>query len=197
MKRILTVLLALLIVFATGLCSLSAFGLPANEAEEAVTPDANLVMANRFENMLNNNHVYGDEFMSVEKVLRACELSLLDESQNGKIANSRLIDFAKDMYGIDAAVFADEGNEPLSVGGTTEILPRGYSIFTHKVEEIVENEDGTYTVYSVVSAENHDGFVVGYEAISCFAKSDSSRFGYILIASELFEIDDTAVALVL
>ena len=147
--------------------------------------------------MLNNNYVYGDEFSSVSDVLLGVEISLLEESKDGKIANSKLIDFAKNMYGIDASVFADEGKEPLSADGVTEILPRGYSVCTHKVEGVIENEDGTYTVYSAVTAENHDGFVTGYESISRFAKSEDSRFGYILIASELFEIDASAEALIL
>lgn len=197
MKRILIVLLALLIVFATGLCSLSAFGLYADEAEAVVTADENLVMANRFQNMLNNNYAYGDEFMSVDKILLASQLSLLDESKDGKIANADIIAFAKDMYGIDATVFADEGSQPLSADGVTEILPRGYSIFVHRVEEVIENEDGTYTVFSVVSTEDHDGNITEYESVSSFAKSEGSRFGYILISSELFEAADSQSAFIM
>ncbi|MBE6729215.1 MAG: hypothetical protein E7568_03140 [Ruminococcaceae bacterium] len=196
MKRILTVLLALLLVFTSGVFSLSVIGLPARVAEDIV-PDENLVLANRFANMLNINNVYGAEFESVSEILKGCELSLLNKSNNGKIANSELIGFAKDMYGIDAAVFADEGKEPLNAEAYTEILPRGYGIYTHKVEEIRENEDGTYTVYSCVTAENHDGFVKAYEAISGFAKAENSRFGYILLSCELIEVTDEAEPLIL
>lgn len=197
MKRILTVFLALALVFATGIFSLSAFGLPTRTVAPAPIADENLVKAGRFENMLNLNNVYGAEFESVSEIIKGCEISLLDKSDNGKIANNELIVFAKDMYGIDADIFADEGKEPLKKGAYTEILPRGYSIYTHKIENVIENADGTFTAFSVVTAENHDEFITAYECISTFAKSENSRFGYILLASELIEADAVAEAIVL
>ena len=189
MKRISVILIMVLIVLATGIFSLSALGMP-TENEATVTPDGDMVIASRFENMLNNNFAYGDEFSSVSDILLASELSLLDKSVDGKLANAELIGFVKDMYGVDADLFADEGKEPIDINGVTEVLPRGYGVYTHKVTKVTENEDGTYTVYSDVISQDHDGNACEYEAISSFVKNDNSRFGYILISSELLELEE-------
>lgn len=194
MKRILTVLLAMLIVFTTGLFSLSAVGVPAT-GEELINaePDKLLVMTNRFENMLNNNFAYGEELSSVSSLLNAAQLSLLDKNEDGKIANSVLIDFVKDMYGVDAGVYADEGKEVLSRDGYTDILPRGYSIYTHKIVDFHANDDGTFTVYSEVEVESHDGQTEIMEAVSRFVPAVGSRFSYHLISSELLEKENVSV----
>lgn len=189
MKRKITVLLAILIVFVTGLFSLSAFA--GVDELEIVQPDEYLVTINRFENMLNLNNAFGDDFESVSSLLYASEISLIEKARDGKIENVQLIDFAKEMYGVDAAVYSDEGKELLSKDGTTEILARGYCVYTHKIERTEENEDGTFTVYSLVNSTSHDTESVTLEAISRFVPAKESRFGYYLISCELFESEKT------
>ncbi len=52
---------------------------------------------------------------------------------------------------------------------------------THSVEDYVENEDGTYTVYTNVVLENDKKT----KAISLFAADSESNFGYDLIYCDL------------
>ena len=192
MKRIFVVLLAALMVLTVGLYSLSAFGLPVEEnVDSAFVADGEKVLENRFENMLNNNYAYGDEFESIEKILSACEIALADKVKDGKIDNAYLVDFAVNMYGIDVGIFAD-----VDANGVTEVLPKGYEVYDHEITKVSENEDGTYTVYSDVWVDGHDGDN-SYEAISTFVKNENSRFGYVLLSSELLEKADAIEAFVL
>ena len=189
MKRKITVLLAIFIVFVTGLFSLSAFA--GVDELEIVQPDEYLVVTNRFENMLNLNNAFGDDFESISSLLYATEISLIEKAEDGKIENSLLIDFVKEMYGVDAAAYSDEGKEVLKKDGKTEIIPRGYCVYTHKIERTEENEDGTFTVYSLVNSKGHDTESTTLEAISRFVPAKESRFGYYLISCELFESEQT------
>ena len=65
MKRTLTIVLAILMVFTTGIFSLSAIGAPAQDEIIAAAPDEDLVLLNRFENILNKNFAYGDALSSI------------------------------------------------------------------------------------------------------------------------------------
>ncbi len=194
MKRILVVLCALVLVFTTGVFSLSAQTVtPVEQEFNFAQPDKVLVMTNRFENMLNSNFAFGDELSSVSQLLLASEISLLSKAQDGVLGNSELIAFVKDMYGIDPSVYADEGKEVLCEDGVTRILPRGFSLYSHKITDFHENEDGTYTVYSDVEIENHDGEKEVKEAVSRFAPAPQSRFGYYLISCELLTKETVSV----
>lgn len=195
MKRILVVLCALIIVFTTGIFSLSAQTVtPAEQEFNIAQPDKLLVMTNRFENILNSNFAFGDELSSVSELLLASQLSLLSKAQEGVLDNGEIITFLKDMYGIDPSLYADEGKEVISPDGVTEILPRGFSLYTHKITGFHSNEDGTFTVYSDVEVENHDGEKEIKEAVSRFVPAPQSRFGYHLISCELL-IKETASVL--
>ncbi len=186
MKRVLVVLFALLIVCTSGIFSLSAETVPATEKEFNIAqPDKLLVMTNRFENILNSNFAFGDELSSVSELLLASELSLLSKAQDGVLPNNELISFVKDMYGVDPSVYADEGKEVILPDGVTVILPRGFSLYTHRITDFHSNEDGTFTVYSEVEIEKHDGETEIKEAVSRFVPAAQSRFGYHLISCEL------------
>ena len=184
MKRALWVLTVFLLVFATGTLSLSVSSTPAKAADETALPKS-AVTAARFETMLNHNYVFADAFHSVSVVTEQSCLALLSDAEDGVLANTALIPFIKDMYGIDPSVLADEGNEPLALNGTTVIKPRGYTRYTHTVTKITENVDGTFTVYSTVWADAHDENGLFYESVSRFVPAESSRFGYHLLSCEL------------
>ena len=192
MKRTLTIILAILMVFTTGIFSLSAIGAPVQEEIIEATPDKNLVLLNRFENILNKNFAYGDALSSIDAIISASQISLLDKAENGAISNNHLIGFVADMYGIDLTVFADAGKAPLKADGVTQILPRGYCVYNHTATCFTLNADGTYTVYSNVKTFDHDGTQIEFEAITLFVKSDNSSFGYYIVYSELIDKINTA-----
>ena len=194
MKRVLAVLFALVIVCTSGIFSLSAQTVtPAEQEFNTAQPDKLLVMTNRFENILNSNFAFGDELSSISALLSASELSLLSKAKDGTLPNGELIAFLKDMYGIDPSVYADEGKEALTADGVTEISPRGFSLYTHRITDFHSNEDGTFTVYSDVEIEKHEGETELKEAVSRFVPTPESRFGYHLISCELLDKEIVSV----
>ena len=90
----------------------------------------------------------------------------------------------KDMYGVDPTTLSDEGKEPLSENGFTEIIPTGFFKLEHTIDNVNLNEDGTYTVYSTAKGYDCENEVV-FEAISRFVPCKDSNLGYILASCEL------------
>ena len=187
MKRLLSVMLIFILLFTTGIASLSAYGMD-ETAEEKATQ--NNIMASRFETVLNNNYAYADDFSSVSLLLNSAVISLLPIAEEEKIANSRLIDFMKNMYGVDPSVLCDKDKEPLLVDEFTKITPLGYFKYTHTVTDIALNEDGTYTVYSLAKGFEYEN-EVQLDAISRFVPCENSSFGYILVSCELLLPEET------
>ncbi len=188
MKRLLSVMLIFVLLFTTGIASLSAYGTDETVAEEKNTQGN--IMASRFQTLLNNNYAYADDFSSVTLLLNSAVISLLPIAEEEKLENSRLIDFMKDMYGVDPSVLCDEDKEPILVDGFTKILPMGYFKYTHTVNNITLNEDGTYTVYSLAKGFEYEN-EVELDAISRFVPCEDSSFGYILVSCELLLPQET------
>ncbi len=63
-------------------------------------------------------------------------------------------------------------------------------ITTHSVEDYVENQDGTYTVYTNVVLENDKSG----KAVSLFAIDGQSNFGYDLIYCDVLDASPVAYA---
>ena len=199
MKKMLVIILALALIFTTGIFSLSAYGTTGVEKPLAEEQTQNVITA-RFENMLNNNHVYADDFLSVSALIEGACISLFKNANEGVLTNVELTAFVKNMYGVDITVIADEEKLPLDILGTTVIPCKGITSYNHSVYKTVTNEDGTLTVYSRVLADSHDSeFAVSYEAISRFAVSENSTFGYNLLSCELLypevEVIENALAI--
>ncbi len=101
-----------------------------------------------------------------------------------------LLMFASLYYVKNADV---EYTEPVSVASADSakvlavrfenLLNHLSGITTHSVEDYVENQDGTYTVYTKVILENDKNG----KAISLFAKDSTSYSGYDLISSVLLD----------
>lgn len=182
MKRFISVLLIFALLFTTGIASLSAYG--TDETVQQKNDTAANITASRFETILNNNYAYADDFSSVSAILNSSIISLLPHAEDGKMENVLIIDFMKNMYGIDPSVLCDNDDEVLNAQEMTDIIPTGFIKYNHTVDRIHINDDGTYSVYS--TATGLDGEVeVTLDAISRFVPSSSSTFGYILVSCEL------------
>lgn len=182
MKRFISVILVFALMCITGIVSLSAYG---SETDVSVTPSVNeSITASRFQNMLNNNYSYGDDFSSVSQIQKNSVFSLLSFAKDETLKNTVIINFMKNMYGIDPSVLCDDGGEYLNADSVTVVPAVGYTKYTHTVTHITKNADGTFTVFSTATACEY-GEDITREAISCFAPSANSSFGYILISCEL------------
>ena len=157
-------------------------------SDKSDLPDSSKVQQARFLNMLNHNFVYNEAFNSVEDIVNASVPALLnmrDPVNESYIAESYVKDYVYNMYGVEIEDFSDINNDFAHLDGYVYIIPRGFSVFSHKIDSVSLNEDGSFTVVTSVSIDSHDGDSISRKAVSLFVKNDRSRFGYNIISSEI------------
>ena len=163
-------------------------GLITAVSDKSDLPDSSKVQQARFLNMLNHNFVYNEAFNSVEDIVNASVPALLnmrDSVNESYIAESYVKDYVYNMYGVEIEDFSDINNDFAHLDGYVYIIPRGFSVFSHKIDSVSLNEDGSFTVVTSVSIDSHDGDSISRKAVSLFVKNDRSRFGYNIISSEI------------
>lgn len=153
-------------------------------AVAAETP-AESPLSSRFLNMLNHNFVYGNDFNSFDTVVQGAVLSTLSSREGDYIPESVVKGFVEDMYGLTIASFGE--SPAFHKEGYVYIIPRGFTRFTHENISVSANEDGTYTVLTDVTVDAHDSEPYKTSAVSLFAPSNDSPFGFILVYSNLAE----------
>ena len=150
--------------------------------------DTDKVLEARFLNMLNHSFVYNEAFNSVEDIVNASVPALLnmrDPVNESYIAESYVKDYVYNMYGVEIEDFSDINSDFAHLDGYVYIIPRGFSVFSHKIDSVSLNEDGSFTVVTSVSIDSHDGDSTSRKVVSLFVKNDRSRFGYNIISSEI------------
>ncbi|MEE1025493.1 MAG: hypothetical protein U0L55_00605 [Acutalibacteraceae bacterium] len=140
------------------------------------------IMKARFENMLNNNFLYGDDFVSHKVIIENSILALLDKGEDGEIDKALVLGFIADMYGLQVDPSAAEYDFAPASEGKFLILPRGYTEYKHTVTSVSENEGG-YTVNSDVVVMTHDGEEYKTTASTVIVPNEGSSFGYNIVSS--------------
>lgn len=143
--------------------------------------NANIMKA-RFENMLNNNYLYGDDFESHKVIIENSILALLDKSEDGEIDKALVLGFIADMYGLQVDPSAVEYDFAPASEGEFVVIPRGYSEYKHTVTSVLE-EKGGYTVKSDVVVLTHDGEEYNTVSTTVIVPNEGSSFGYNIISS--------------
>ncbi len=182
-----TVLKSLSVLFCFVLISLPVFSsFSAAEAPENA-PDKSLVQEARFENMLNHNFVYDEDFYNVSDIVNNSMVALLeyrDAEDDSYIAQDIINSYLFDMYGFKIDDFSGINEDFGLRDGFVYILPRGYAIYEHSVKSVSENEDGTFTCVTDVIVKTHDGCEEDLTAETIFAVNESSAFGYNIVISK-------------
>lgn len=142
------------------------------------------VMKARFENMLNRNYLYDDDFSSDQTIIENSILALLDKSVDGEIDKSLVLGFIAGMYGLQVDPAAAEYDFAPASEGKFLILPRGYSEYSHTITSITE-EVGGYTVSSDMLVMAHDGEEYTVKVTTVFVPNEGSSFGYNIISSNI------------
>lgn len=177
MKRnIFISVLILSLIILSGFTCLAVSG-----EEKTVEIGYDAAKVSRFENMLDHNYLYGNDFDDMHTVINNSCLALLSAREGNYISTDVLFPFIDNMYGIP--VYCDESLNSVfpRKEGAVFIVPRGFVQYEHSVTQIVD-EGATVTVNSV--ARDVDS---GEEipCVSVFIKSDESAFGYNLIVCNL------------
>ena len=169
------VLIMVLVILSSFTCfAVSGEGKAVNGGYEAAR-------LTRFENMLDHNYLYGNDFDDMHTVINNSCLALLSAREGNYISTDVLFPFIDNMYGIP--VYCDEtlnGEFPRKEGAVY-IVPRGFVQYKHTITQIVE-DSATITVNSV-ARDIDSGEEFSCESI--FVLSDESAFGYNLIACSL------------
>jgi hypothetical protein len=141
--------------------------------------------------MLNHNFVYGEEFLSLESILKLSTVALFDKAvDNGEFIDEEIVkSYIFNMYGIEIVDLTEYNkNYPLKEG-CVYVIPQGFTAYKHTNASVSLNEDGSYTVTTKVSVLGHDGNSSVLTAKTLFVKNTASSFGFNIIYSEIS--DDT------
>lgn len=196
MKKMLLTTLALAAIVVILACSNFSAVSPVNlvEAEEdskvitvanSENADENKVLESRFLNMLNHNFVYNEAFETTDGVVNNSVIALLEFAEDGYIAENYVSDYILNMYGIEGIDYSQINPEFDYIEGYVFVLPMGYSSYNHEIKSITLNEDGSYTVKTLVEISSHDSGAYFEECESLFVKNEASQFGFSIIYSDL------------
>lgn len=196
MKKMLLTTLALAAIVVILACSNFLAVSPVNlvEAEEdskvitvanSENADENKVLESRFLNMLNHNFVYNEAFETTDGVVNNSVIALLEFAEDGYIAENYVSDYILNMYGIEGIDYSQINPEFDYIEGYVFVLPMGYSSYNHEIKSVTLNEDGSYTVKTLVEISSHDSGAYFEECESLFVKNEASQFGFSIIYSDL------------
>ena len=149
--------------------------------------DTDKVLEARFLNMLNHSFAYGEDLGSVEALVN-CSIAALCNMDGGAeesfMDETRVKDYLYNMYGVEVENLSSVNAVFPKKDGYVYIIPRGYTVYKHTVDSVMLNEDGSYTVTTLVNIDSHDGEENG-RAVTLFVKNSDSQFGFNIISSEI------------
>ena len=137
----------------------------------------------RFENMLNHNYLFEDEFSSDRDVIEKSIISLNSYvDDNNEIDKSVVLGFIKNMYGLSV----DENSAVYSFApagaGKFAVIACGYSQVKHSNISAVF-EEGRYVVSSDMTVSPHDGDAYTVKVKTIFVENKESSFGYNIVGA--------------
>ena len=196
MKKMLLTTLALAAIVVILACAnfsaVSPVNLPETKENNKVITVANSenvdedkILESRFLNMLNHNFVYNEAFETTDGVVNNSVIALLEFAEDGYIAENYVSDYILNMYGIECIDYSSVNPEFDYIEGYVFVLPMGYSSYNHEIKSVTLNEDGSYTVKTLVEISSHDSGVYFEECESLFVKNEASQFGFSIIYSDL------------
>ena len=195
MKKYITVALSVIIL----ILSFSAFSLSAADIDSvennSVSFDETQVLKSRFLNILNHNFVYNEDIEDIESVVNCSMPALLDMRENEDdsfILENIVSAYIYDMYGAVVDDYSAINSEFPQKQGYVYIIPRGFSVYSHEMISVFENEDGSFTVKTKVYIDAHDDEIEISECTTLFVKNENSTFGFNIIRSDI-EFDSLAI----
>ncbi len=137
--------------------------------------------------MLNHNFVYGADFDDAGVIANRSLNALLALKENGDdyIEESFVIDFVKNMYGIEIVDFSGFDAKENNKSGYIFTGNCGDVTYNHENISLKYNEDGTISAQTDVTVTENDGITHKLSANSLFVPNENSAFGYNIIYSEI------------
>ena len=137
----------------------------------------------RFENMLNHNLLYDNDFNNINTVVDNSILCLLDKAEDEFIKKDLVEAFVYNMYDLDVKDYKPNPNAP-EKDGYIFIMPRGYDEISHEIKTVTEN--GTLIcIISEITVKSHDGQTKTATCETVLLENKNSAFGYNIISSNI------------
>ncbi len=184
----------LMAVVLAWLCLFSGTFAPATPAGRTVAAPAvneTELRDARLLNMLNLNRVFGEDLGSSRTLLEETAAAGLDKAEQDEasgfyfIENGLLEGLVYNLYGVAANAETLCYHGFPQKDGYTMVLPRGGVDITHTIVEVTEEEGGILRVVSCAEIDPHDDEVFTALAVTKFAPSKASAFGWVIISAEL------------
>ncbi len=147
--------------------------------------DNEKVLETRFLNMLNHSFVYDDAFYNDEALLNDSALALLDYSVDGFIDEMYVKDYVFNMYGKIFDDLSGFNAELPKADGKFFVIARGYDVFNHSILDVIENEDGSFSVKTEVVIDYHFGETETVICETLFIENVDSQFGFNILYSDI------------
>ncbi len=147
--------------------------------------DNEKVLETRFLNMLNHSFVYDDAFYNDEALLIDSALALLDYSVDGFIDEMYVKDYVFNMYGKIFDDLSGFNAELPKADGKFFVIARGYDVFNHSILDVIENEDGSFSVKTEVVIDYHFGETETAICETLFIENVDSQFGFNILYSDI------------
>ena len=182
MKR----LIAVCVFLACCLC-MNGFIIAPNQKNVVNTPttqpDEALMFSARVENLLNRNNVYGDDFVSNEKLTNLAATALRSYAdEHGFIEEGIVTQYVKDLYDIDLVITEDINRDMPKKDGYIYLIPRGFTGYKHDV--ILITDMGDYIeVISEVTITYHDLGADKGIATTYIVKNENSPYEFNILNS--------------
>ena len=137
----------------------------------------------RFENMLNHNRLYDNDFNDINTVVDNSILSLLEKREEDFIKSDLVEAFVYNMYDLDVKDYKANPQAP-EKQGYIFIMPRGYDEISHEIQTVTEN--GTLIcIISEITIKSHDGETKTATCETVLLENENSAFGYNIISSNI------------
>ncbi|MBE6770052.1 MAG: hypothetical protein E7548_04790 [Ruminococcaceae bacterium] len=157
---------------------------PVTQVLKPTAPEQDALIKSRFENMLNHNYLYDDDFNNMHTVIENSCLALLDKMEEQFIETDILFPFIENAYGISVYIDDEFGAGFPKKQGAVYVVPRGFTQYTHTVINIVKSGD-TFEVTSLAITDSHDGEPTELVCNTVFKVNNDSAFGYNILSSTL------------
>ena len=137
----------------------------------------------RFENMLNHNRLYDNDFNDINTVVDNSILSLLEKREEDFIKSDLVEAFVYNMYDLDIKDYKANPQAP-EKQGYIFIMPRGYDEISHEIQTVTEN--GTLIcIISEITVKSHDRQTKTATCETVLLENENSAFGYNIISSNI------------
>lgn len=189
--------IVVILILCLSLNRVACFASPVAAAENGINtseqPTENDILSARFTNLLNQNRIYGYDFLSNEALVNAAAVNLCTMADDkGFIDSSAVQAFVADMYDITLEITDDINVNFPKAEGKVYVIPRGYSSYSHNIKSITDCGD-FYLVKSDVIISSHDGTVKKGTAESKIIVNEKSSFGYSIIDAEMTVTDVSSI----